>query len=174
MNDEFILRLRKAFDNASMAVVARRLGIPHATVRNYYQGRLPAPEVLIKIATETGVSLNWLLIGTGDMYAGQTPPVGLGKFIEAKIAEMIDQRISAIGSGGVMELGTIDEFDVAGALAASDDPQQVMSDWFVFEEREYPKDFGVVFFRGWESFSPEEKIAAINDAKRVLDRSLAD
>lgn len=174
MNDEFILRLRKAFDNASMAVVARRLGIPHATVRNYYQGRLPAPEVLIKIATETGVSLNWLLIGTGDMYAGQNPPVGLGKFIEAKIAEMIDQRIAAFENGGVMEFGAIDEFNVEAALAASDDPQRVMGDWFAFEEREYPKDFGVVFFRGWESFSPEEKIAAVNDAKRVLDRSLTD
>ena len=174
MNEDFILRLRKAFDNASMAVVARRLGIPHATVRNYYQGRLPAPEVLIKIATETEISLNWLLIGTGDMYAGQSPPVGLGKFIEAKIGEMIDQKIAAIGGGGISDFGTIDEFDVEAALAASDDPQRVMSDWFAFEEREYPKDFGVVFFRGWESFSPEEKIAAINDAKRVLDRSLAD
>ena len=173
MNEEFTLRLRKAFDNASMAVVARRLGIPHATVRNYYQGRLPAPEVLIKIATETGVSLNWLLIGTGDVYAGQSPPVGLGKFIEAKITEMIDQRIAAIESG-VTDLGTIDEFDVEAALAASDDPQRVMSDWFAFEEREYPKDFGVVFFRGWESFSAEEKVAAVNDAKRVLDRSLTD
>ncbi len=174
MNDEFILRLRTAFENASMAVVARRLGIPHATVRNYYQGRLPAPEVLIKIAAETGVSLNWLLIGTGDMYAGQTPPVGLGKFIEAKIAEMIDQRLAAFTSGGVMELGNIDEFDVEAALAKSDDPQRVMSDWFTFEGRNYPKDFGVVFFRGWESFSPADKIAAVKDAKRVLDRSLAD
>ena len=174
MNDEFILRLRKAFDNASMAVVARRLGIPHATVRNYYQGRLPAPEVLIKIATETGVSLNWLLIGTGDMYAGQTPPVGLGKFIEAKIAEMIDQRLTAFGRVDVADLGATDEFDVESALAATDDPQRVMSDWFAFEGREYPKDFGVVFFRGWESFSSEDKVAAIMDAKRVLDRSLTD
>lgn len=173
MNDEFTLRLRKAFDNASMAVVARRLGIPHATVRNYYQGRLPAPDVLIKIATETGVSLNWLLIGTGDMYAGQTPPIGLGKFIEAKITEMIDLRFAALETGAA-DLGTIDEFDVAAALSASDDPQRVMSDWFAFEERKYPKDYGVVFFRGWESFSPEEKVAAINDAKRVLDRSLGD
>ena len=174
MNDEFILRLRTAFDNASMAVVARRLGIPHATVRNYYQGRLPAPEVLIKIATETGVSLNWLLIGTGDMYAGQTPPVGLGKFIEAKIAEMIDQRLTAFGRVDVADLGATDEFNVESALAATDDPQRVMSDWFAFEGREYPKDFGVVFFRGWESFSSEDKVAAIMDAKRVLDRSLTD
>ena len=68
VNSGFVDRLRAAFGDASMAVVARRLGIPHATVRNYYQGRLPAPEVLIKIAAETGISLNWLLMGTGEMF----------------------------------------------------------------------------------------------------------
>src|SRR2546423_4833453 len=95
MNRDFIIRLGQAFEGASMADVARRLKIPHATVRNYYKyGRLPAPEVLIKIAGETGVSLNWLLMGSGDMYAGQIPPIGLGKFIEQKIGEMIDQRLA--------------------------------------------------------------------------------
>ena len=47
-----------------------------------------------------------------------------------------------------------------------------MSEWFAHERRKYPRDFGVVFFRGWESFSTEDKIAAVRDAKRVLDRSL--
>ncbi|HEX3101046.1 MAG TPA: helix-turn-helix domain-containing protein, partial [Pyrinomonadaceae bacterium] len=64
-NKDFVVRLRKTFEGESMADVARRLKIPHATVRNYYLGRLPAPEVLMKIANETGVSLNWLLIGAG-------------------------------------------------------------------------------------------------------------
>src|SRR5436189_3553843 len=95
MNRDFIERLDRTFDNATMAEVARRLKIPHATVRNYYkEGRLPAPDVLIKIAGETGVSLNWLLTGLGDMYAGQSPPVGLGRFIEQKIGEMIDERLA--------------------------------------------------------------------------------
>ena len=57
LSRDFIDRLNTAFDNVTMADVARRLKIPHATVRNYYQGRLPASEVLIKIANETGVSL---------------------------------------------------------------------------------------------------------------------
>src|SRR5690606_18488924 len=55
-------RLSSAFGNASMAEIARRINAPHATVRNYFQGRMPAPEVLIKIANETNVSLNWLLL----------------------------------------------------------------------------------------------------------------
>lgn len=175
MNKEFIERLHKAFDNASMADVARRLKIPHATVRNYYQGRLPAPEVLMKIANETGVSLNWLLIGTGDKYAGQIAPIGLGRFLEEKIGEIIDQKLTTLGKEVVKELGTVDfrdAFDVEAAVLRLDDPQLVMSEWFRHEGRDYPQDYGIVFFRGWETFSLDDKIAAVRDAKRVLDRSL--
>ncbi|MEP6787859.1 MAG: helix-turn-helix domain-containing protein [Acidobacteriota bacterium] len=176
MNKEFVLRLKTAFENASMADVARRLDMPHATVRNYYGGRLPAPEVLIKIAVETGVSLNWLLIGTGNMYVGDTAPIGLGRFLEEKIGEIIDQKLAA-KSGRIQYLGTIDQgaaFDVEAAVFRLDDPQSVMGEWFRHEGRKYPKDYGVVFFKGWESFSQADKIAAVRDAKRVLDRSLSE
>ncbi len=166
--------MHTAFDNASMADVARRLKIPHATVRNYYQGRLPAPEVLIKIANETGVSLNWLLIGNGDIYAGQNPPIGLGKFIEDKIGEIVDRRLAHRLSGS-QDLGTADAdaaFDVEAAVLRLNDPQLVMGEWFRHEGREYPRDYGVVFFQGWETFSAENKATAVRDAKRVLDRSM--
>ena len=176
MNKDFILRLNRGFDHGSMADVARRLDIPHATVRNYYNGRLPAPDVLIKIASETNVSLNWLLMGTGDMYAGQAPKIGLGRFLEDRIGEIIDEKLASLRGEGVVNLGSIDireEFDVEDALNRLGDPQSVMSEWFRYEGREYPQDYGVVFFRGWETFSVKDKIAAIRDAKRVLDRSLA-
>ena len=175
MNSEFVARLNRTFENASMAVVARRLKIPHATVRNYYkEGRLPAPEVLIKIAKETGVSLNWLLTGSGDMYGSDRPPIGLGRFLEEKIEEIVDRKIAALNSP-VQDLGIDDElpdFDVAAAIERHDDPQQIMSLWFAHEGRDYPQDFGVVFFQGWRSFTPDEKVEAVHDAKRVLDRSL--
>lgn len=177
MNDDFIVRLLKTFDDASMAQVAKRLRIPHATVRNYYQGRLPAPEVLIKIANETGVSLNWLLTGTGDMYGGQRPPIGLGKFIEERIAEIVDQRIAASGKDDIKELKSVDfrnAFDVESAVLSFDDPQLVMGEWFRHEGRDYPQDYGIVFFRGWETFSPADKVDAVRDAKKVLDLALRD
>jgi len=176
MNKDFILRFLKTFDDASMAEVARRLKIPHATVRNYYQGRLPAPEVLIKIANETGVSLNWLLAGTGDMFGGQRPPVGLGRFIEERVAEIVDQRIAALGKDMALDPsgGFRDAFDVESAVLSLDDPQLVMGEWFHYEGREYPQDYGVVFFRGWETFSPADKVDAVRDAKKVLDRALRD
>jgi transcriptional regulator with XRE-family HTH domain len=175
MNTDFIARLNRTFDNASMAEVARRLKIPHATVRNYYkEGRLPAPEVLIKIAKETGVSLNWLLTGSGDVYGPDRPSVGLGRLLEEKIEELIDRKIASISSP-VQDLGLADQssdFDVAAAIDAHDDPQKIMGLWFGHERRDYPQDFGVVFFQGWQSFTTDEKIEAIYDAKRVLDRSL--
>ena len=176
MDKEFIARLNKTFDGATMAEVARRLNIPHATVRNYYkEARLPAPEVLMKIARKSGVSLNWLLLGTGDMYGNQQPPISLGTFLEEKIGEIVDQKLADRGKETVIELGDVDvpdEFDIATALQKYDDPQRVMSEWFSHEGREYPEDYGVEFFRGWATFSSVDKADAIRDAKKVLDRAL--
>jgi transcriptional regulator with XRE-family HTH domain len=175
MNEEFSQRLQRAFDFATMADIARRIGVPHATVRNYFHGRMPAPEVLIKIATETNVSLNWLLTGNGEMYVGPRPNVDLGKLIEEHVSNIVDQKLAERSSPGVMELGNIDlppAFDVREAVRKFDDPQRIMNKWFRHEGRKYPQDYGVAFFAGWESYSEEEKIEAIRDAKRVLDRTL--
>jgi transcriptional regulator with XRE-family HTH domain len=171
-NADYVDRLNKAFADASMAEVARRLGVPHATVQNYYRkGRMPATEVLIKIAEVTNVSLNWLLRGTGDMYAVHRPPIGLGEFIEEKIGEMIEEQLAAAGKP--VPAAGADDFNIEEAVLRLDDPADVMRQWLQYEGREYPEDYGIVFFRGWESFSPEEKIDAVRDAKRVLDRSLS-
>lgn len=173
MDREFISRLDQAFDGATMATVARRLGIPHATVRNYYkEGRLPAPEVLIKIASVTGISLNWLLMGRGRMYESEAPTVDIGRVLEVKITEIVERKLSA--ASGIQQLGTVDSavFDVSAAIERLDDPEAVMSEWFRHEGREYPQDYGIAFFRGWGSFSSAEKEAAVRDAKRVIDRSL--
>ena len=172
VNKDFVLRLDRTFEHEMMSDVARRLGIPHATVRNYYQGRLPAPEVLIKIANVTNVSLNWLLTGKGEMYGNQKPAIGLGRFLEDKITEIVDKRLAALRHGGVQHLGSIDAFDIEDAIGRLDDPIRIMNEWFTFEGREYPSDYGVVFFRGWENFTRDEKVAAVTDAKSVLDRSV--
>ena len=170
MDKDFVSRLKKTFNDAKMSDVARRLDIPHATVRNYYHGRLPAPDVLIKIARQTGVSLNWLLLGTGEMYASAAP-VSFGRIVEEKIAEMIDRRFAQLDVQHTPGK-TPSTFDVEGALAGYDDPQRVMREWFRYEKRAYPEDFGIVFFRGWESFTLEDKAAAVRDAKQMIDRVL--
>jgi transcriptional regulator with XRE-family HTH domain len=175
MTEKFQDRLKQVFDNASMAEIARRLELPHATVRNYFQGRMPAPDVLIKIANETNVSLNWLLTGKGELYAGGAAPLqALDNMFEKKIEEMIDRKL-AERLIDVEDLGEVDarpEFDAAAAIRKYNDPRLVMNEWFLHEGRKYPEDYGVVFFQGWETYTDEEKLDAVKDAKKVLDRTL--
>jgi transcriptional regulator with XRE-family HTH domain len=175
MTEKFQDRLKQVFDNASMAEIARRLELPHATVRNYFQGRMPAPDVLIKIANETNVSLNWLLTGKGELFAGGAPPLrDLDNIFEKRIEEMIDRKL-AERLIDVEDLGEVDarpEFDAAAAIRKYNDPRLVMNEWFLHEGRKYPEDYGVVFFQGWETYTDDEKLDAVKDAKKVLDRTL--
>lgn len=173
---DFRSRLSRIFDNGSMADIARQLGLPHATIRNYFSGRLPAPDVLIRIAEVTNVSLNWLLTGKGEVYAGRPKAVDLGRLIEDHIDEIIERKLAGrlaptAATPGKAAAPAV--FDVEFALEKFGDPHRVMGEWFDFEGREYPKDFGVVFFQGWDSFTPDERIDAIRDAKKVLDRTLS-
>ena len=173
MANEFSERLGEAFDNDTMAVIARRLGVPHATVRNYFGGRMPSPEVLIKIARETNVSLNWLLTGTGERFVRYDRPIDIGRVLEQKIEQIVDAKLAERLGGPVRAAAPrVPEFDVEGAVRRLNDPERVMSEWFAFEGREYPQDFGVVFFQGWESFTEGEKLDAVRDARKVLDRTL--
>ncbi|HEY2865930.1 MAG TPA: helix-turn-helix domain-containing protein [Pyrinomonadaceae bacterium] len=176
MNEEFSARLAQAFDHAKMSDIARRIGVPHATIRNYFHGRLPAPEVLIKIASETNVSLNWLLMGVGDIFLGVPKHLDLGSILEMKIGEIVDRRVAGKpASSRALEMDdteAADDFDVIDAVTNVDDPQKIMSKWFRHEGRKYPQDYGVAFFSGWESYTDDEKVEAIRDAKKVLDRTL--
>ncbi len=175
MSKDFTDRLKQAFEFASMAEVARRIDVPHATIRNYFQGRMPAPEVLIKIANQTHVSLNWLLTGAGPMFLGDARPASFDRFLNERITEVVDRLLTERGIAAADDLGSIDEppaFDVEAAVMRLGDPHRVMSEWFRHEGRKYPTDFGVAFFQGWEGFAPEEKIDAVRDAKKVLDRTL--
>jgi hypothetical protein len=89
----FVARLREAFEYSTMANAARKLEMKHATVRNYFHGRLPHAEALIRIGEKTGVSLNWLLFGLGEKYAADIAPQSLGTFLEVRIEEVIDKKI---------------------------------------------------------------------------------
>lgn len=157
-------RLRLAFENATMAGIAKRLGISHATVRNYFGGRLPSPEILIKIANETNVSLNWLLLGKGSMFAEVPPKMDLEQLLDRRISEIVEQKLRGLAS--------TTESEIQNIIIEYDDPHRAMGHWFHLEGREYPQDFGIAFFKGWETFTDEEKLDALKDAKKVLDRTL--
>lgn len=171
MKTAFADRLSEAFDNATMAGIARRLAVPHATVRNYFGGRMPSPEVLIKIARETNVSLNWLLTGTGEKFVRYDRPYDIGRALEEKITQIVDEKLSErLGAPDPNPQPTY--YEIESAVRRLNDPQKIMSEWFRHDGLEYPQDFGVVFFKGWESFSEAEKLDAVRDARKVLDRTL--
>lgn len=158
-----------------MAEIARQIDTPHATIRNYFQGRMPAPEVLIKIANETGVSLNWLLTGNGEMFIADHGKIDLDRLLESRISRIIDKKLVERSSRNITDLGRIDampKFDLVSAIEKFDNPHRIMTEWFRFEKRRPPQDYGVVFFQGWESYTSEEKEEALRDAKKVLDRTL--
>ena len=174
MNEDFQARLKKMFNFASMADIARIIEVPHATVRNYFAGRLPAPEVLIKIANATNISLNWLLLGQGEMYAAKRRSLDLNTLLEDKIDEILVRKLGP-ESAPIQDLGSVDSppaFDVERAVKQLGDPQKVMNEWFKHEGRKYPRDYSVIFFQGWDSYTENERIEALRDAKKVLDRTL--
>lgn len=62
----FAARFKEAFNHASNAEIARRCKANDATIKMYVDGdRLPAPDMLIQIQRQTGISLDWLLTGKG-------------------------------------------------------------------------------------------------------------
>jgi hypothetical protein len=64
-NAEFGARLAEAFGTESIPEIAARLGTTYQVIKNYFTGRLPAAEMLIAISKQTGISIHWLLTGTG-------------------------------------------------------------------------------------------------------------
>ncbi len=69
-------RLKTLFPSKSTEEIAVLLGIPEADVVSYFNGRLPAADVLMKIAHLTGVSLTWLLTNKGPQWAAPSADNG--------------------------------------------------------------------------------------------------
>jgi len=55
---------------------ARLLGVTQPAVSKYLNGRLPPPEVLLKLAGASGTTIEWILSGNNPAAAGQVaePP----------------------------------------------------------------------------------------------------
>lgn len=73
-------RLREIIDSQNMSIkaFAESMRIPLRTLYNYLSGdREPSTEVLVKIATELNINLNWLLLGQGEMYLANNTALSL-------------------------------------------------------------------------------------------------
>ena len=67
--DSLALRLRLLVGHDSVLGFARRMGLRESLVRKYLLGSKPGADKLQVIAEKTGCSVDWLLFGTGEMYA---------------------------------------------------------------------------------------------------------
>jgi hypothetical protein len=68
-NLEFIARFIEACGTSEPARIQRLLNISYQSAKNYLNGRLPEPAVLISIGTSTSYSIDWLLTGRGKKFA---------------------------------------------------------------------------------------------------------
>jgi hypothetical protein len=72
VESDFWERLADAFGTPEVGKIARKLGVPYQTVKNYSEGRLPSADILVSISDVTQVSIHWLLTGAGP---GRVPTV---------------------------------------------------------------------------------------------------
>jgi transcriptional regulator with XRE-family HTH domain len=66
---ERLLRLISEKANGKPARFAKKAGISHTAMFNYVEGRLPAPDILVRIRDTYGVNVDWLLTGKGEPYS---------------------------------------------------------------------------------------------------------
>lgn len=95
----FPLRFIEVCGSSEPARIQRLLDISYQTARNYLNGRLPEPRVLIKIAQNTPYSIHWLLTGTGEKFVRTTPQEDtplLARQISALIKQEVEGAVSEI------------------------------------------------------------------------------
>lgn len=66
-------RFKIAFGNAKYAIIAEKIGVSEAAVKNYVAGRVPDAEKLVQISKLTNCNLHWLLTGDGPKNLSEQP-----------------------------------------------------------------------------------------------------
>lgn len=168
---EFGIRLKQAFAPLNNKEIAAKLGVVPSAVQNYLGGRMPDGSTLLRISQLTGCDIHWLLTGENSHDVNQQPvePISLDSVFERRMREIVREELRAPRS--VQDLGSVDEFDLETAVERYDDPQAIMNEWYRADGLAAPADFGVIFFSGWRTFTLKQKIDALRDARRVLDRA---
>lgn len=167
---EFGIRLKQAFAPLNNKEIAAKLGVVPSAVQNYLGGRMPDGSTLLRISQLTGCDIHWLLTGENSHDVNQQPvePISLDSVFEKRMREIVREELRQTP---VQDLGSVDGFDLEAAVERYDDPQVIMNEWYRADGLAPPADYGIVFFRGWKAFSREEKIAALRDARKVMERT---
>jgi transcriptional regulator with XRE-family HTH domain len=70
MRMKFPGRLASVRGNRSQRQFAKQLGVFQQNVNRYENGTMPHANFLITLATKEEISLDWLLLGRGQMHRG--------------------------------------------------------------------------------------------------------
>jgi len=68
--DAVLDRLQKALDVKSDSALSRAMGVNRATLGNWRTRDSVPYSICVNVAVEKGISLNWLLMGQGEMFNG--------------------------------------------------------------------------------------------------------
>ena len=94
-------RLRQGIDSLGMKNlkdVAARCGIPYRSMQNYLNGeREPNAEGLTLISTRLGISVDWLLTGTGPRMRGETEQVEAAHPPASTLGSRLREEREALG-----------------------------------------------------------------------------
>ena len=71
-NSHFVARFVEACGSDEPAEIQRLLEISYQAAKNYLNGRVPEPSILIEISKKTDHSIHWLLTGEGNKYVGRS------------------------------------------------------------------------------------------------------
>ncbi|MFM9905800.1 MAG: hypothetical protein ACKVQJ_14650 [Pyrinomonadaceae bacterium] len=97
-NTDFATRFIDACGTSEPAKIQRLLNISYQSAKNYLEGRLPHPDILIIISSITSCSIDWLLTGHGKKIVDSVPfidtPVPAGQmeaFVRRICVEVINE-----------------------------------------------------------------------------------
>jgi len=87
-------RIKQVRGNTTQERFAKRIGVKQNYVCRYEKGRVPSPELLLKIAQFGDVTVDWLLTGKPGRGSTQHPkPFGVGekKALDQNIQRLLEQ-----------------------------------------------------------------------------------
>jgi transcriptional regulator with XRE-family HTH domain len=84
---------------------------------------------------------------------------------KAPISKAVEFALRSVAGSKTSRSG----FDVEEILKNSDSIVQTINAWYEHEGRESPIDMAPIFFAGWETFTFDQKLAAVCDWKKALD-----
>jgi transcriptional regulator with XRE-family HTH domain len=93
----------------TQAAIAKIVGITKNLWNKYERkGQYPAADVLARIGTTTGVSLTWLLVGRGPMFAADLIPMEPFQPIDKRLHELLDMVAQIYRVNDVLILDALD------------------------------------------------------------------